>query len=118
MDKDKFIVEALGHCWHEWVENKGHQSCNEPIMCDKCWNYPGEGPPNPDLTTWEGFGWLWDEMVKREDWDKFKESTVAEGYSGYDNCGLLRETYINPTRFRDAVYDFLQEQGDERNSPS
>jgi len=76
MDKDKFIVEALGHKYNS----------HKPFLNQ-----------NPDLTTWEGFGWLWEEMVEREDWGKIKSF-----------CGLLdyADGY-NPTRFRDAVYEYL-----------
>ena len=105
VNKDKYIVERLGYCWHEWVENKGHQSCNEPIMCDKCWNYPGEGPPNPDLTTWEGFGWLWDRFAGGEGFLKVWEKTHANApWSGEAWTAIH---LVNPTRFRDAVYEYL-----------
>ena len=115
VNKDKYIVERLGHCWHTY----NPLEFDYPFHCSGC-HVPLAKPPNEniDLTTWEGFGWLWEEIERRDDWEEFK-GWLSHGYTIKVGVGwIFDEYFINPTRFRDAVYDFLKGQGDEHNNPS
>lgn len=73
-EKDKIIVKTLGHSWLTLRITS--------------------------LSTWEGFGWLWEEMDKREDWEIFVSCVLFEDEK-------LHDEMINPTPFRDAVYEWL-----------
>ena len=66
---NKELCKLLGICWHEWVENKGHDA--EPLMCKKCWKYPEEVGQNPDFATPEGIVQLLGIMESREDYEDF-----------------------------------------------
>ena len=101
--KNKFIVEALGHCWHEW-EMAGTEVLP---FCMKCSPTIPIEPHNynPDLTTPDGFFWMWEEMQKRDDWLAFlaclsnRKIDMRKNIKPFD--------FINPPVFRDAVYEYL-----------
>jgi hypothetical protein len=58
--KDKELVEWLGRCVHKWIDK------NELFFCIKCGVQTGDKSDYliPNLSTWDGFGWVWDRMKK------------------------------------------------------
>ena len=107
-EKDKLIVEALGECWHEWIPDETRYSfygwkCRN---CKNCKGYSVEdNPPMINLATWEGFGWTWERVQKMEWWESFCRSLWILGPF---NPVVVPSSYIEPTRFRDALAEFLE----------
>jgi len=129
---DKELFEKLcreGECWHEfeYLSARGHTKrcvkCSALDLFDK----------NPDFTTWEGFGWLWERAIEKDWWKAFWRwyfgkcekdwgfVTTVEGCKGarlssfqFWQWYLLgkRETIINLIRFVKALKEYLKEQGD------
>ena len=99
MTKDQFIFEMLEMgCWHDIAA----VSDSYKIRCAIC-GAGGIYLSNPDFTTWEGFGKLW-EMAKEKEWfNAFKWEPPTEEK---DN-DTISYNLIHPTRFRDAVAGFL-----------
>ncbi|MFH1897053.1 MAG: hypothetical protein ABH886_02255 [Candidatus Desantisbacteria bacterium] len=95
-ERDKFLTEQRGECWHEWSDPYSN-------VCDKCNNITMDRE-NDDFSTWEGFGVLWEWAKKQEWWgDEFQKcSSDMENPITY-----IYEDLINPDRFADAVYKFL-----------
>jgi len=78
---------------------------------DGCWHTVLLGF-NPDFSTWEGFGWLWERAIKMDWWIDFKSFILV-----YDHRTLEVELdFIYPIPFRDALKEYLK--GDERNTRS
>lgn len=109
-EKDKFICEKLGVCWHEWVTNYGHDS--DMLMCKHCWEYPREVNPNPDFTSEAGRVQLLKLMIKHKDWKNFVWS-LGFSYFTQSLCAQLLEDYFadDTGKFRDAVYEWLGGEG-------
>ena len=113
-EKDRYIHERMRWCWHESPlrgGSDGYGNCWVNYSCVHCGYKHNflKGPLNLDLTTWEGFGKLWEACQTQEWWlsDDF--------FASLDDEILLRQRkvdmniFINPTRFRDAVYNYFQE---------
>jgi hypothetical protein len=101
IERDKFLAEAMGECWHEDISD-------ENFNCMKC-----GGMWTPEFgsfffSTWEGFGKLWSWAKEQKWWDKFEDLIF---YGKADPCGGWFDTsLIHPDRFADAVYQFLKER--------
>jgi len=114
-DRDKFLTETMGLCWHEQSEQFG--------VCGKCGNrLPGLGITCPDggskiqikrdfdFSTWHGFGMLWEWAIKQDWWRGKKDSLVVSMLCRSGGVGDLLDKYISPSRFADAIYEFLRKQ--------
>lgn len=54
-----------------------------------------------DLTTWRGFGMMWERAQECEWWEKFIEHMyIVKALAGKE------EKIVHPTRFMEALYDF------------
>lgn len=119
-EKDKFIVEWFGECWHESAMDGGcnleWQNTTYYTHCEKC-GCTREYRPHPDFTTPEGFFWLWKGMrttlpAASTLWRDFliwldeRDSMPAD----FQVINLID----NRTKFRDTVYEFLQTQKEGR----
>ena len=103
-------VKREGECWHEF----NHDSLEGTfMMCFKCLKYqnslPCEEQDNPDFSTWEGFGWLWERLQEYKKWKKF-----VHRYGQYDPFSMhevldINTHIIHPTRFRDALKEFFKD---------
>jgi len=102
---NKFLTEAMGECWHDFVRTC--YCC--PPCCSKCGaDETNATVYNFDSDDWEGFGKLWEWAQKQEWWKTF----IYEYYTQpAKNVGseLHMTQFIHPDRFADALYDFLQE---------
>jgi hypothetical protein len=97
-ERDKLIVEYFGECWHE-LENFRCNKCNAKVY------QLNEG--HRDLSTWEGFGWLWGKMRKDEKlWERFLLWLIKDDRlcTYIALCVLIDD----PDRLADAVYEFLK----------
>ena len=110
MTKDQFIFEALkedGDCWHIWKYINGFRKCTKcrwmPEAKQDKYNF---GEHNPDFTTWEGFGKLWEAIGGIR--GHFLFGGRPKGGDYYQQILDL----IHPTRFRDAIADFLGWEGE------
>ena len=109
-ERDKFLTEAMGECWHEKVHgNTGPLiwskcSCGANLVCRDC---------NPNFSTWTSFGKLWEWAIDQEWWNKFEFSEYA-GHNRNDEFGAtlkdILQGLINPDRFATAVCEFLKDK--------
>ena len=120
VNKDKYIVERLGHCWHEFGVSWEYMPTLVVKKCKKCCILFNDNYDNPNFATPNGFFLLWDKIM--EDDDLWCELHTHLWYNDLgihgDYLTYVHYEIINPIRFRDAVYDFFLGQDDERNSPS
>jgi len=112
MTRDQFITEVvLKECWHEW--HKEYYRGQMILVC-KC----GKGyseckkPHNPDFSTWEGFGKLWEFSKKQEWWQKFRLMTIGMDWERFATENIS-QVFISPITFADAVAKFHGYRGKE-----
>ena len=92
IERDKFLTEAMGECWHEVLGGQWN--------CYKCRN---ENTLNYDFSTWEGFGKL---LEKARD-NQGVGIIVAQNIL----AKVIEKSMNNiPDRFANAVYEFLKER--------
>ena len=105
MERDNFLTEAMGECWHEKTNTVAGNNVIGFMLCT-CGDWYGEfdcGKKSIDFSTWQGFGKLWEWSQKREWWGQFVEDTTGIGSSS-----LVDVDCIDPDRFADALYEFLK----------
>lgn len=107
-ERDKFLTEAMGECWHGWREPKPKYIGDARWPCT-CGENHGDIDFNNDFSTWEGFGKLWEWVQKQEWWILFVDDNQTDEHGLETINGYLRRL-INPDRFADAVYKFLKEK--------
>ncbi len=121
MQRDKFLTEALGECWHEPKPDFKRVNGRDIQKDCKCgassgWErMGGHGRPNPvfrfrqtDFSTWVGFGKLWG-WSQEQSW--FRE--FLGWFAGVDHKQGLCLTKVqvvslcNPDQFANAVHQYL-----------
>lgn len=110
-ERDKFLTEAMGKCWHEW-----YWDSKERInKCQKCnivyWDWAKSfGRPNYEFSTWKDFGILWEWASKQYWWKKFVSWDYEKRWDAdrreKDNWWYL--DLINPDFFANALYEFMK----------
>ena len=111
----KLIVERFGGCWHEpdisvWdEEEQKFQTLH--WRCGRC---KKEFYSNPDLDTYEGFGLVWGWMRRdKKRWERFciwlYDNRKLHGLIEGDGLFSLID---NPSKFIDAVGEFLKQEGE------
>jgi hypothetical protein len=107
-DRDKFIVNWFGECPHqEWDDGLDIPNSLDTVddiapFCKVC-GYTDIPYYVNNLSTWSGFGWLWDKMKEKELLFDFMK------WGSYRKTFSQKEEIINPYLFADAVYLFLKE---------
>lgn len=104
-ERDKFLTEATGGCWHQWNQSPTHSL---DVICIKCGHrryYKQQNDDKYNFSTWEDFGKLW-EWVRRQKWLWDSPFYDATEYGIH----TIKAEFINPDRFADAVYEFLKEK--------
>lgn len=97
-ERNKFLTEAMGECWHEVSQRPyGYYL----FVCKKC-GTQSTRDFSICFSTWEGFGKLW-EWAKKQDWWSYF-SVCRIGY-----YGGINQDFIHPDNFADALYSFLKE---------
>jgi len=113
MERDKYLTEAMGGCWHEtrFTGDSIHIPLEE--KCVKCGvvtaregDFNRLDQDNNDFSTPDGFFKLWDWAINQKWWVWFwdeKFNTKEFDYQVVIN-------HINPDNFANAIYDFLKER--------
>jgi hypothetical protein len=111
-NRDKFLTEAMGECWHEHntthpIKSWGSCTCGSDFVSH--WSLQDHLINiNPNFSTWEGFGKLWEWAWKQEWWASFVR--YANKLSDTEFLGgFICPVYTNPDTFADAVYTYLKE---------
>jgi hypothetical protein len=109
IERDKFLTEAIGICWHE--SNVEQAKYFQNLGCDKCNSgfirgLDGKPDGMPNFSTWEGFGKLWEWANKQAWWCKFRGYVFVRP----DLDRMITCSWINPDTFADKVYQHLKEQ--------
>lgn len=95
-----YLMLELG-CWHDF-------SGFTVVVCRHCGKpYMGEKhEQNPDLTTWQGFGLMWEQAQTMEWWIPFLKWVWVhddQAFLGRMNIGVK---FINPETFMNLLYEF------------
>ena len=102
-EKDKLIVETLGEHHPDMI----FPEC----ICKICGKRQMEHSVPYYLDNWEGLGWIWGLAQKMEWWDEFLNFLWHKEYPK-TFCPCMDDgipvKYIPPTRFRDALAEFLE----------
>ena len=120
-ERDKFLTEAMGECWHDFVMAKNPDGRDaKGWTCTKCHIYTTYiHSLYCDFSTWDGFGKLWTWAQKQEWFDLFQCCLYYHDYLKHchrpgderlDNDKVLHNELIHPDRFANAVYEFLKEE--------
>lgn len=106
-ERDKFLTEAMGECWHEW-ETSDAMPDGWIFKCKKCskklrtLDYNEMFPTFPyegiDFSTWESFG-------KLLEWCKVYGIEKDDIYLAQPTMSL---SFLTPDRFANAVYVYLK----------
>lgn len=101
-ERDKFLTEAMGECWHEW---EGHwtdyKKCLNCKTYDKLRNARWK---NNNFSTPDGFFKLWN-WVNAQDWIEDFEYKIGQGERGW-----YYKTSINPDNYANEVYEYLNKE--------
>jgi hypothetical protein len=102
---NKYLTEAMGECWHEYMPNYSGVKCMViNYTCKKCvlsHQYFPEEKTN-DFSTWQGFGKLWEWAIEQKWWYEF---LILK----YNNKLELYELN-NPETFAKVIYEFLKDR--------
>lgn len=98
LERDKFLTEAMGECWHDVKRAQGVAG-----FCYNCVICRAQDVWNNDFSTWPGFGKLWEWAQKQEWW-------FLLNYDDRTDHKTVDMELIHPDRFADAVYSFLKER--------
>lgn len=95
----KYLVEAMGGCWHERGElvDTSVEAFSVCLKCPKCnqdiwWPWFPTKSVNPNPSSWEFFGEVW-EWAKKQGWwfDFYSESFIKEiefrSWNDYEETG-------------------------------
>ena len=100
-ERDKFLTEALGECWHEKditspIKSHGLCTCGvDSVSHYELIDHLDE--INNNFSTWEGFGLLWTWSQKQEWWIMDFMPKTGDKYN------LM--SLVDPDRFANAVYE-------------
>ena len=93
-ERDKFLTEAIGEKpYRRFFVSTDRQGGSGDGY------YAKDGVKN-DISTWEGFGKLWEWAGKQGFWLKMMQRYQQEGFYHY----------IHPDRLADDVYEFLKQR--------
>jgi hypothetical protein len=126
-ERDKFLTEFIGECYHEkisflrtspqYYRDEKISDWRDYAECDVCHEYLGWEGPNEfsyrnDFSTSKCFFKLWNFSITKDWWHsflafvmfKFKMKAPEFIFHGLTQL-------INPTQFADLLYDFLKREG-------
>lgn len=111
-ERDKYLTEAMGECWHEWKSHRRHMSglsthiVKECLKCDAV-SYDEHKICNNNFSTPEGFFKLWNWAIEQEWWDNANKYSI-HGFADhmYDNADGAYD-WINPDNLANAIYEYL-----------
>lgn len=110
-ERDKFLTEQMGECWHEaicYYEEQWPYSLTYECSCGYRWDQKDRDKVNFNFSSWEGFGKLW-EWAQTKYW--FKEIPFNFDDNRYHDCYMLFPVeFINPNEFANAIYSYLKDR--------
>jgi hypothetical protein len=102
IERDKFLTEAMGECWHEWVETNDEWG---ELYCSKCNTMMSDCLKFVDTfhkySEWDGFGKLITWVRQQEWYERFHVETNGSIES-------WRNYLIDPDELACAVYVYLK----------
>ena len=106
--REVYLMLFPGKCWHEWLwRGRGKSTLEFGFTCSECGlEIDGLKQANPDLTTWTGFGLLWEAAQMAEWWGDFFAFQLCSVYNEQGGTEGIPLEYINPTHFLDALHEF------------
>ena len=119
-ERDRFLTEAMGECWHKTSNTEPYHSgcvvhickCGQRELEDsRAFYNPGPNWVRQKYDDWQSFGKLWEWAQKQEWWSSFvakKTPSNMRPMCGFGQPQL--DLYIHPDRFADAIYTFLKER--------
>lgn len=113
-ERNKFLTEAMGECWHDMVYNQFGDRYSKLYRCTKCSHQDNSITLDNDFSTWEGFGKLWEWSQKQEWWTEFVRKYGKLMCDCGCNDGYMALHFITPTgtyNFPDTIYEYLKERG-------
>lgn len=126
--RNAFLTDAIGKCWHEWEAKGEYVSASQCIKCGKYWpKYPLydidietlQKAEAPAFSTWAGFGVLFEWAKQQEWWEEFVSDLCILGLNSVFGGAPAVMTdcfdFLDPDRFADAIYEFLKGDNDENN---
>jgi len=118
--RDKYLTEKMGLCWHEFIcQDYEDEQYVDPVTkyCKKCkrpdYDYNLElklwSPINQNInfSSWQGFGQLWEWAVRQEWWVEFVNERGVLSGMGVDDAVYIDVCFINPDKFANALYEYL-----------
>ena len=109
-ERNKYITEAMGECWHDYFWQDAYPECfYECILCsDQVFGQTMNPSNNSNLnfSTPEGFFKLWNWAIEQEWWWKFRNSILTGDAFDYQNI----EHIINPDNLANAIEKYLKER--------
>ena len=118
-DRDRFLTEAMGDCWHE-PEAKTYRVASgeyEYYICANCKKDYRDCGFQIDFSTWTGFGKLWEWATQQSWWLLYLESnhtisSIPTNHIGssYLSGEMIYVDFIHPDNFANALYAFLKER--------
>ena len=107
-DEELFNKLEPDGCWHKDITTK------EKCSCGECTMFFNPSDINPDFSIWEGFGWMWERGIEKDWWIDFmrKNTQYCPGLIWHTHAQKFKDI-IHPTRFRDALKEYLKEEKDE-----
>ena len=115
-ERDKFLTEAMGVCWHRIPGYAATLSSRNIFICTTCGSSISR-ESNNNFSSWEGFGKLWEWANSQGWWDYFTfKQQVRKLAFGY-NVGVVPIDLINPDAFANAVYKFIKERQANAQTP-
>jgi hypothetical protein len=100
IERDKFLTEAMGECWHEWYWFNYHKHKCKNCNIDAVYNNYSQleiATKNINFSTWEGFGKLCEWSEVQEWWETFVYRNLPTDHS-----------FVKPDKFANKIYSYLK----------
>ena len=103
-ERDQYLTEAIGECWHNIPTYFHSLSLNNTTNCTKCTRVINK-ESNNDFSTWNGFGKLWEWATQQKWWQHFLMENGVLAISGTKSNSLKK--LVDPDTFANAIYSYL-----------
>jgi len=101
-ERDKFLTEIIGDCWHEFPKRTYPLVTIIEPQSEICLNCQKSIyiTHNINFNKWEGFGKLWEWAIEQDWWPKLWRSYLSKS--------TYKSDIINPNNFADFIYNYLK----------
>lgn len=105
--RDKYLTEQMGECYHVYEKTRSPRvTIDDKDLCLICNNRISLNYSNPDFSTWNGFGKLFEWSTAQTWWIDFILSRREPGVFSFS-------ANIEPTKFANSIYEYLKEQNND-----